>query len=166
MVDGNEISDFSGLFKIKDRTNPVVLKWQSNEKGDILIARHFGYKRLKNPVVVTRSIVLKKEDSTFEIYDVLEGKGEHSVELFFHLHPKVEAQIINQTKVRLTSKGSAYELSFEVKGDGHLMLTLEDSLYAPSYGVLLSNKCIRLTSSLHDQPLTIISRLSPTKVTA
>jgi uncharacterized heparinase superfamily protein len=57
---------------------------------DTFIGSHDGYGRLVQPITHTRSIFLDKGHRVWQIIDLLQGEGEHLVEVFFHPAVAVE----------------------------------------------------------------------------
>lgn len=87
VIDGKETSEFGkGLFKIKSNVKPILNDWDSDGEYDFFSGSHTGYTRLKSPVLHTREILFVKE-SYWIINDILEAKGRHELEVFFHLAP-------------------------------------------------------------------------------
>jgi len=102
-VDGEETSRLGGqrwLWQIANDARPRVLEWTSTPAVDVLEAEHDGYRRLPRPVMHRRRIVFDKHGPSWDIEDVVEGAGEHLVELFFH--PAVVPEFEGGT-VRLTA---------------------------------------------------------------
>ncbi len=88
MIDGEELAEFANAFKVKeDLTNPKILKWETNEMYDVLIAEHEAYTRLANPVRHTREFSFDKGRKELLITDTLKGRGTHTAEFFFHFAP-------------------------------------------------------------------------------
>ena len=86
-VDGEETSRLGNerrLWLIENDAQPYGVEWSSNQDQDVLRASHTGYRRLAEPVDHTRRVVFNKRQLTWRIEDVVEGRGAHLVELFFH----------------------------------------------------------------------------------
>jgi uncharacterized heparinase superfamily protein len=60
-------------------------------------ASHDGYRRLTDPVIHRRRVEL--DNSEVVITDCLEGRGRHTAEIFFHLHPEATVDIHLDPKV-------------------------------------------------------------------
>ncbi|MBW2031941.1 MAG: heparinase II/III-family protein, partial [Deltaproteobacteria bacterium] len=112
--------------------------------GDtIFVASHSGYLRLKDPVV-HRRLVMHFRKSNLLIKDCFEGRGIHSYELNFHIHPdgSVERRgawwrISNgdvTIHVRLFSGGD-----FEVREGAESPIL---GWYSPRYGVKVPSKVL------------------------
>src|SRR5579864_5479518 len=86
-IDGQDSSRLGidrWLWLIENDAHPFGVSWTSNAEVDEFSGSHDGYRRLANPVTVTRRIVLDKSRITWSIEDSVDGSGEHLVELFFH----------------------------------------------------------------------------------
>jgi len=102
-VDGQETSRLGGdrwLWLIENDAHPCDVTWHSDAERDVFVGSHNGYRRLPEPVVHTRRIVLEKARRHWRIDDSLSGMGEHLVELF--LHPGVPFDLVDQA-VRLSA---------------------------------------------------------------
>jgi hypothetical protein len=80
-IDGQDQSVFAGRFLAAYHAKTEYLSFENNKS---ICARHYGYRRLKQPVLHTR-IVHFSEENTITITDILETKGKHLAEQFFHL---------------------------------------------------------------------------------
>lgn len=57
------------LFEIRDGSKTKNLRWDSDAERDLFIGEHYGYKRLKEPVIHKRSIQFFKKDVRWLIRD-------------------------------------------------------------------------------------------------
>jgi uncharacterized heparinase superfamily protein len=86
-VDGQEIARLGSdrlLWLIANDAHPRLRCWESTPERDVLEAEHDGYRRLPDPVIHRRCLTFDKLQCIWRIDDMLEGSGEHLVELFFH----------------------------------------------------------------------------------
>ena len=86
-VDGEETSRLGNerrLWLIENDAQPFGVEWSSDADRDVLQASHTGYRRLPEPVDHTRRITADKRRLTWRIEDLVDGRGQHLVELFFH----------------------------------------------------------------------------------
>lgn len=86
-IDGQDSSRLGidrWLWLIENDAHPSGISWSSDVEHDQFIGSHDGYRRLQDPVTVTRKIVLSKRRLTWRIEDTVEGLGDHLVEVFFH----------------------------------------------------------------------------------
>jgi uncharacterized heparinase superfamily protein len=131
MIDGKEIAEFDGLWSVKeDRTTPKVIQWKNDAEYDILIAEHYGYRRLTPPVVHHRAIELNKESNAVRIRDEFTGQGEHVLEWRLCLAPSVVIQSLGESEVVIKS-GNVMLAIHKESGKWNA----EDGWYSPTYGV-------------------------------
>ncbi|HEX8968951.1 MAG TPA: alginate lyase family protein [Chloroflexota bacterium] len=86
-VDGQETSRLGvdpWLWLIENDAHPFDIHWESDADRDLFSGSHDGYRRLAGSVVHTRRIQFDKRRFTWRIDDMLHGRAEHLVELFFH----------------------------------------------------------------------------------
>lgn len=83
-VDGQDQSLSGGNFLWLEKAQSHCDVWQSSPDEDVLEAWHDGYRRLADPVIHRRRIVVDKAARRIVIEDRLEMRGEHDIELFFH----------------------------------------------------------------------------------
>jgi hypothetical protein len=147
MIDNTEQAEFLNLFRIKeDLTNPKVIEWNSNAERDILIAEHYGYTRLKTPVIHRRKFEFDKKEETLVIIDQLDGKAEHTMDYFLYFHPQVEVMKISDLTFRLSRE--KLNLLIEIKTRiNKFKIEIEKSHYSESYGRIEKSLRIHLSSS-------------------
>ena len=73
-------------FVIGDEAKPRVLLWE----GDKIVAEHYGYRRLKDPVTHRRSVTFNKDERSWLIEDEFFGTTDHQYEIRFHFAPGLE----------------------------------------------------------------------------
>lgn len=83
-VDGQDQSRAGGNFMWLTRANAHCSDWQSTASEDVFEGWHDGYRRLPDPVLHQRRIVLDKPSRRIVIEDRFQMQGEHEIELFFH----------------------------------------------------------------------------------
>jgi hypothetical protein len=86
-VDGQDSSRLGTgrwLWLIENDAHPFGVQWSSDAERDVFVGSHDGYRRLPQPVTHTRKIEFEKSSLRWRIDDMLEGTGEHLVEVFFH----------------------------------------------------------------------------------
>ena len=87
-VDALDQSVPGGNFMWLRKAAARCTRFDTSEERDLFEGTHDGYTRLADPVTHTRRIVLDKGSRTLEVEDTLAMKGEHEVEIFFHLGEK------------------------------------------------------------------------------
>jgi hypothetical protein len=83
-VDGLDQSEPGGSFLWTTKARAGCDTWRSNGREDFFQGWHDGYRRLADPVMHRRRILLDKARRRLHIDDRLEMKGAHDIELFFH----------------------------------------------------------------------------------
>ena len=112
MVDDLPSSVPGSTFRWKTRASAERKTWITDNRFDLFEGSHDGYRRLKDPVTHTRSILFVKGDYWI-MRDVAEANGEHEYSLNFHYH---------RNKRPLISEEGDF-----VGGDGHRMFTFGDN---------------------------------------
>jgi Heparinase II/III-like protein/Heparinase II/III N-terminus len=87
-IDGVDQSEMWSAFRVARRAKPFDMK---TDHRSFVEAAHDGYQRLRPTVTHRRRIALM--DDIVTVTDYLEGSGQHSVELFYHLAPGADANI-------------------------------------------------------------------------
>ena len=105
----------------------------------IIEARNDGYKDIFD-LIHRRSITMSSDGSQILGEDRLEGTGGHNYVLRFHLHPNVQATIIQHGKAALlkTRRGLGWKLAVNEQE-----IFLEDSLYLD--GTIRTRRCQQVT---------------------
>src|ERR1041385_1578197 len=80
-------------FIIGNEARPRVLKWESNEETDLVVAEHYGYQRLASPVLHRRSVTFDKRRQFWLIEDELTGEGTHDFSFRFLFAPGLEIEV-------------------------------------------------------------------------
>ena len=76
-------------FIIGDEARPRVLHWDEQK----IVAEHYGYQRLKNPVIHRRTVTF--DNASWLIEDEFLGDGEHEFEVRFHFAPGLQVNTDN-----------------------------------------------------------------------
>jgi hypothetical protein len=75
-------------FVIGNEARPQVLRWQTDPQSDSIVAEHYGYRRLKNPVIHRRTVTFNKPLRSWLIEDEFLGDAvDHTFEVRFHFAP-------------------------------------------------------------------------------
>jgi len=78
-------------FVIGDEARPRVLLWEIGPQIDRIIAEHYGYQRLKNPVTHRRTVTFDKQKRSWLIEDEFLGDAvDHVYEVRFHFAPGLQ----------------------------------------------------------------------------
>lgn len=87
-VDGRNSSEVWSAFRVARRARPVEVR---TDRRAFAQASHTGYLRLRDPVIHTRTLELRQD--ALIISDMIEARGKHDVDLYFHMHPDVDMSI-------------------------------------------------------------------------
>jgi hypothetical protein len=152
-IDGQEQNRFTDkkLFSLKNDASIKINSWISNERLDLFDAEHYGYKRLKNPVIHRRQIFYDKNYRFWCINDILNGKGLHLVEILFHLSDDIICEK-DDNKIVLSKKNghksSSLIMDYRFLIEGNFKVDIIDGLISRSYGEKSSSKIIRFQNNL------------------
>ena len=80
-------------FVIGDEAHPRVLEWETGPVLESVAAEHYGYQRLRQPVVHRRRVLFNKQKRYWFIDDKLSGEGEHDLAFRFHFAPGLETVV-------------------------------------------------------------------------
>jgi hypothetical protein len=83
-IDGLNQSEPGGNFMWLRKAAAGCSLWRPSAERDVFEGWHDGYTRLPDPVMHRRRISLDKPARRLCIDDILEARGEHEMELFFH----------------------------------------------------------------------------------
>ena len=134
-VDGEEINRFvpGSLWALRDDVRVDVQRWAPRDRPIVLIAAHDAYRRLADPVTITRRFSLDVGSHTLVVDDSFDGRGDHHLEVPLHLAPGIHVDVAGSGY--LVSAGERrFQLSWT--GDPDWQVTVERSRVAPSYGVI------------------------------
>ncbi len=115
-------------FVIGDEAKPRVLLWEK----DKIVAEHYGYQRLKDPVTHRRSVSFNQTERYWLIEDEFFGNADHQYEIRFHVAPGLE---INSCESAVELRDPNTDLTLTVRS---LTLSgsaeLEQQFTSTSYG--------------------------------
>lgn len=111
-IDGLEqnSTNASTPFVIGNEAKPRVLDWETNDKLDLVVAEHYGYRRLNAPVTHRRTVEFLKGDEYWTIEDNLLGKGTHDFRFHFHFAEGLDVGIHEPSVVAACDKISNVRL--------------------------------------------------------
>jgi hypothetical protein len=93
VVDGQNQSVIGGNFMWLKKASAVCEHWETSDKLDRFVGSHDGYKRLPDPVIHRREILLNKTARRIAINDTLDGSGAHLVRLFWHFSERCDVTV-------------------------------------------------------------------------
>jgi uncharacterized heparinase superfamily protein len=105
-VDGGEQNTIDKMipFISGNEARPRVLTWESNAQKDLIVAEHYGYQRLPQPVLHRRSVSFDKQCRFWLIEDELTGEGTHEFCFRFHFAPGLETEVRTEGMVAACDK--------------------------------------------------------------
>jgi len=106
-VDHLDQSELWAVFRVARRARPYGLQ---TDHETFVEAAHDGYHRLRPKVTHRRRLVLLADSLT--ITDQLEGYGEHNVEVFFHLAPGAEPELLLDPKLDYSIEPCCYSVGW------------------------------------------------------
>lgn len=129
-VDGLDQADPQNPFAWKNLPKTTAERWITGETFDYFVGSHDGYRRLSSPVVHQRFIFSLKSRLVL-IRDVAEGRGEHHLEIFWHLAPDLQ----HQKRCKGQSFSSADNGITLLTAAGHGWAEeVTQQLWSPAYG--------------------------------
>ncbi len=131
-VDGVSQAEPAGPFSWRSLPRSRVDRWVAGETFTLFAGRHSGYTRLTPPVLHRRSIFHLKA-RYWIVRDVVEGDGEHRLDLFWHLAPD-SRQWQTQGATTILSTGTTGEFAL-IPPEGHTWSQqIEQDWWSPVYG--------------------------------
>lgn len=155
-VDGEEQNRQTvppSLWSLRADATPLVAEWSPGPVWDTLRASHTGYLRLPEPVAVERRVELDHASHRLTIADSFRGRGEHLVEIPFHLAPGVSIAESAPGRWRLEAQGRVFSLRADGEG---WEARIRPAWVSPSYGVKLETSCLELWRSGPLRPLAVV----------
>lgn len=103
MIDGVEQNTMSAdlPFILGNEAKPRVLDWETSPERDIVVAEHYGYRRLASPVTHRRRVAFEKQQRFWRVTDNFAGTGTHMFDLSFHIGPGLTVDSIDPVTVSL-----------------------------------------------------------------
>jgi len=135
-VDGEEQNRFirNNLFSLKNDAKIKIIKRDEIAGFDILVAEHYGYRRLKEPVTHRRIFVFNRESGYLAIKDIMTGIGCHVFDFYLHpFAPYLEKDFIDPLIARAKNPNGVNfaVIPLEIVG---LKLDLVDGWISSCYG--------------------------------
>lgn len=130
-IDGEEQSsiDRDLPFVIGNEASPCLLEWTLTETTGRVSAEHYGYQRLGEAVTHRRTVEFDRLAGCWSISDSVAGRGEHRLQVVFHLAPGVVTTFIDNA-ADLACKDKHLILSYR----GLKKPRVIDSFFSPAYG--------------------------------
>jgi hypothetical protein len=145
-IDDEPLSRLEGLFKIKeDLTKPKILEWESSETEDILVAQHYAYARLPDPVICKRTFHFLKEKNLIKIKDEFFGGKKHKAVFNITFHPDIELTQHNSNEYSAEKNGVKIKVKFHSSAE-YFFTSIQEAFYSEHYGCLTKTKKIYTVS--------------------
>jgi uncharacterized heparinase superfamily protein len=108
-------------------------QWLSNEHFDFVDGSHNGYEHLPKPVTHRRQIIFIKPEY-WVVTDILQGKGSHSFDQYFHLIPGEKTKLISESGILKTGNELEPGLMIIPLQDHNLSATIIEGSVDPIQG--------------------------------
>ncbi len=138
-VDGAEQNtiDVETPFRMADEARPRVLRWETAEDHDVVVAEHYGDRKLpKGPITHRRAISFAKGERYWVIEDALTGSGTHLFRFCFHIAPNLETTKSQDSLVEIRDEASGAKLIIAAL-DSVRSAQLESRWFSYEYGAKL-----------------------------
>lgn len=110
-IDGVDQSVSGGNFLWLRKARASCLAWRDDVAGQFWSASHDGYAALPDPVAHRREVSVAPDAARIVVDDVLECKGTHEVELFWHVDPRCQVTLAGKV---LQVRGEAFSLDMHL----------------------------------------------------
>lgn len=137
-IDGRDSSEVWSGFRVARRAHPLEVSFVDAPEAAVLSAAHDGYTRLPGNAIHHRRWVVAP--GLVRIHDRIEGRFGRAVARF-HLKPGVRCEIDDSGTSGVITSSSGRSITWHAEG---ARATLEDSAYAPRFGVRLATRCLAL----------------------
>jgi hypothetical protein len=104
-IDGVDQSVMGGSFLWTFKAQSRLLSYSDRDDAAEITAEHDGYRRLPDPVIHRRHVILDKRQSQVTIVDSFDCQDRHAAELLFHFHPATTVLATSTNLVELAWKG-------------------------------------------------------------
>jgi len=141
-VDGEEINRFPSalaLWSLRNDAVPLGVVLTAGEREDTLVAAHTGYRRLADPVTVSRTFSLDRTRARLVLRDRIAGAAPHRLEFFFHAAPGATGQEAEGGGVRLRW-AAGLEARITPRTEKAVSWRREAGWFSPSYGVRIARE--------------------------
>ncbi len=147
IVDGEEIARLGTMWQIHNDARPESVHVSTVDDVTTVRAAHTGYRRLQPSIEHMREVVFDARRGMLQCTDTVEGEGEHAVERFLHLDPKVSVELIGDNAVMLQTQDHMWQ----VICDRDATIHCEPGWVSPGYGVRVESTTLRITNRICDR---------------
>ena len=131
VIDGLDSSEVWAAFRVARRARIRKLETRFRGGTSFVLAEHDGYKRLSDPILHERTWQL--DNVCLEIVDRVSGRGQHLIELYFHLHPDVSVQEASKI-IHISWKDSGDGIA-NLHPDANVDVSIDRYSYHPEFGM-------------------------------
>ncbi|MGA7990492.1 MAG: alginate lyase family protein, partial [Thermoanaerobaculia bacterium] len=135
-VDGEEINRFpsrQALWTLRNDAAPLRVAFAHGADADALEASHTGYRRLRDPVTVSRKFRFDRRRARLSLADRLDGRAPHRVEFFFHAAPGFAGRLEGDALTLQAPDG--FRARVVPASGSALSWERRDGWFSPFYGV-------------------------------
>jgi len=100
-IDNLDQSEMKGPFLWGYKAHSFLKSWETNDRYESICGYHTGYKRLKDPVVHEREIILDKDIKGIFLKDTLHAKKRHAVSIYYHIHPDCYVKLVGENLIEI-----------------------------------------------------------------
>jgi hypothetical protein len=141
-VDERAQAEPDGSFSWKQKIPAKVERWVAGETFTLFLGRHDGYARLAKPAVHKRCVVSLKS-GIFLVRDLVEGEGEHRLDLSWHLQTELQLQHKHLFRLKKFSAGLAV-----LPAQDHVWAEeVHKGFWSPAYGAERRTTVLKLGRS-------------------
>ncbi len=162
-IDGADQAQAGDIFAWKHRPAVRVDRWVKAQSFDLLTATHLGYGRLTPPASHQRWIFHLKS-RFWLVRDLLEGEGQHGLEVFWHLAPGLDwnpARLNSFAAVEREGDKAALRVFFP---EGHqFSASMRRGWNSPAYGRKVESSVLTLETRTN-LPVDFATVLYPGKI--
>jgi hypothetical protein len=132
-IDGKDQCEPDGPFSWKQSLSCRTEQWIQGESFDLFVGTHDGYQRLSPPARHRRWVIGMKS-GVFLVRDVVEGEGEHQVDLSWHLASELVVHRDNVFRIKDSMRG----LAMLHPANHGWSVSVHRGMWSPVYGKQLS----------------------------
>jgi hypothetical protein len=142
-VDGKDQAEPAGPFSWERPARASAEQWIAGESFSLFVGSHDGYQRLQSPVEHRRWVLALKPGICL-VRDLAKGKGEHRLDISWHLSPELQPQQANLFRAKELAQGLAI-LPVEEHGWTEEIRT---NLWSPVYGQQLKTTVLNFGANI------------------
>jgi hypothetical protein len=141
-VDGEEINRLPSalaLWSLRNDAVPFDVGLRAGEDEDELVAAHTGYRRLSDPISVSRKFSFDRTKARLVIRDRIAGAAPHQLEFFFHAAPGGKGETNADGSILLRWAGGL-QVGITPRAPKAVSWRRVPGWFSPSYGIRLERE--------------------------